>query len=135
MQVHEQTSISTALHPSKVWERPADDVYSILTSTYIEHFFRHVNLHQNVKSTIEEEINGELAFLDNLLKRNNGKISVLVYRKPTHTGKHLHYTYHAKTNCKQSLIPSLLNRANCINTNKYGLIKKDATINPVLKDN
>ena len=43
------------------------------------------HLHQNIKFTMEEESNGELAFLDTLLKRNNGEISVLVYRKPTHT--------------------------------------------------
>ena len=32
-----------------------------------------------------EESIRELAFLDTLLKRNIRKISVLVYRKPTHT--------------------------------------------------
>ena len=32
-----------------------------------------------------EESNGELAFLDTLLKLNNGKPSVLVSREPTHT--------------------------------------------------
>ena len=36
---------------------------------------------------MEEERNGELVFLDTLLKRNKGEISVLVYRKPTHTDK------------------------------------------------
>ena len=30
---------------------------------------------------MEEESNGELAFLDTLLKQNNGKMSVLVYLK------------------------------------------------------
>ena len=34
---------------------------------------------------MEEESNGEVGFLDTSLKRNNGEISVLVYRKPTHT--------------------------------------------------
>ena len=34
---------------------------------------------------MEEETKEELAFLDTLLKRNNGKISVLVHRKPVHT--------------------------------------------------
>ena len=29
-QDHEQTTISMALHPQKVWERFGDDVYSIL---------------------------------------------------------------------------------------------------------
>ena len=33
---------------------------------------------------MEEENNGELAFLDTLLKRNNEEISVFLYRKPTH---------------------------------------------------
>ena len=33
---------------------------------------------------MEEESNAELAFLNTLLKRNNGKIFVLVYRKPMH---------------------------------------------------
>ena len=77
MQAHESTAISTALHPPKVWERFADDVYSIVKRTQLENFFHHINnLHQNIKFTMEEESNGELAFLDTLLKRNNGEISV-----------------------------------------------------------
>ena len=53
---------------------------------HLENFFHHINnLHQNIKFTMEEESNGELAFLDTLLKRINGEISVLVYRKLTHT--------------------------------------------------
>ena len=90
MQNHERTAISTALHSPKVWERFVDDVYSILKRTHLENFFHHINnLHQNIKFTMEEESNGELAFLDTLLKRNNGKISVLVYRKPTHADQYL----------------------------------------------
>ena len=38
---------------------------------------------------MEEEGNGELAFLETLLKGNNGEVSVLVYRKPTHTDQYL----------------------------------------------
>ena len=53
---------------------------------HLENIFQHINnLHQNIKFIMEEESNGELAFLDNLLKWDNGEISVLVYRKPTHT--------------------------------------------------
>ena len=43
---------------------------------------------------MEEESNGELALLETLLKRNNGEISVLVFRKPTHTNQYLHYSDH-----------------------------------------
>ena len=57
---------------------------------------------------MEEESNGELAFLDTLLKRNNGEISVLVYRKPTHTDQYLYYSSHHQTSCKESVFPSCL---------------------------
>ena len=95
MHAHERSAISTALHPPRVWEQLVDDVYSILKCTHLESFFDHINnLHQNIKFTTEEESNKELAFLDTLLKRNNGKIFVLVYRKPTHADQYLHYSSH-----------------------------------------
>ena len=48
---------------AKVWERFVDDVYSILKRAHSENFFHHINnLHQNIKFTMEEENNGELAF-------------------------------------------------------------------------
>ena len=93
MQAHESTAIaiSTALHPQKVWERFADDVYSIVKRTHVENFFHQIkNLHQNIKFTRGGGSNRELAFLDTLLTRNNGEISVLVYRKRTHTEQYLH---------------------------------------------
>ena len=72
MQAYERTDITTALHAPKVCERFVDDVYSILKCTHLENFFHHINnLHQNIKFTMEEESNGELAFLDTLFKRNN----------------------------------------------------------------
>ena len=125
MQAYECTAITTALHPPKVWERFVDDVYSILKRTHLENFFHHINnLHQNIKFTMEEESNGELAFLDTLLKQNNEEISVLVYRKTTHTDQYLHYSCHHQTSCKESVVFSLLNRAYSIITNKDDLQKK-----------
>ena len=136
MQAHERTAISTALHPPKVWEQFVDDVYSILKRTHLENFFQHINnLHQNIKFTMEEESNGELAFLDTLLKRDNGEISVLVYRKPTHTDQYLHYSSHHQTSCKESVVSSLFNRAYSIITNKGDLDKENTRIKEVLKEN
>ena len=57
---------------------------------------------------MEEESHGQLAFLDILLKRNNGEISVLVYRKPTHTDQYLHYSSHQQASCKVSDVSSFL---------------------------
>ena len=57
MQAYESTATTTALHPSKVWKRFADDVYYILKRTNFENFFHHINnLHQIIK--LEEDSNG-----------------------------------------------------------------------------
>ena len=37
---------------------------------------------------MKEKRNGQITFLDSLLKQNNGKISVLVHRKPTDTDQY-----------------------------------------------
>ena len=136
MQVHESTAISTALHPPKVWERFVDDVYSIVKRTHLKNFFHRINnLHQNIKFTMEEGSNGELAFLGTLLKRNNREISVLVYRKPTHTDQYLHYSSHHQTSCKESVVSSLFKRAYSIIRNKDDLHEENARIKQVLKEN
>ena len=75
---------------------------------------------------MEEESNGELAFLDTLLKRNDGKISVLVYVKPAHTNQYLHCSSHHQT--------SLFNKAYSIVTNKYDLTKEKARIKQALRE-
>ena len=124
------------MHPPKVWEWFVDEIYSILKRTHLENVFHHINnLHQIIKFNIEEESNGELAFLDTLLKRNNGEISVLVYRKPTHTDQYLHYSSHHQTSCRESVVSSLLNKAYSIISNKDDLHKENARIKQVLREN
>ena len=67
MQVQKRAAITTTLHPPKVWELFADDVYCILKCTLLENLFHPIiNLHQNIKFTMEQESNGELTFLDNV---------------------------------------------------------------------
>ena len=125
-----------ALHHPKVSEQFVDDVYSILKHTLLENVFHHINDHdQNIKFMMEEESNGELASLDTLWKRNNGEISVLVYRKPTHTDQYLHYSSHHQTSCQKSVVSTLFNRAYSIITNKDDLHKENARIKQVLKEN
>ena len=63
LQSHEQTVILTALHPEKVGERFSTAVYSLLKRTY------HIdNLHRNIKFTMVDVSNEELAFVYTLLK-------------------------------------------------------------------
>ena len=84
---------------------------------------------------MEEERNGELAFVNTLLKRNNGEISVMVYRKPAHTDQYLHYSSHHQISCKETVASSLFNRAHSFITNKDDLHKENARIKQVLKEN
>ena len=84
---------------------------------------------------MEEESNGELAFLDTLLKLNNGEISVLVHKKLTHANQNLHFSFHHQTSCKKIVVSSLLNRAYSIFINKGDLHKENARIKQVLKEN
>ena len=84
---------------------------------------------------MEEESDGQIAFLDTLLKRNNGEISLLVYRKLTHTDQYLQYSSHHQKSCQESDVSSLFNRACSIIKNKDDLHKKNARIKQVLKEN
>ena len=75
---------------------------------------------------MKKESNEKLAFFQILLKRNNGKISVLVYRKPTDTDQYIHYSSYHQTCYKESVASSLLNRAYLIIKNKDDLTKASA---------
>ena len=83
---------------------------------------------------MDEKSNGELAFLDVLLKQNNGKISVLVYEKPTHTDQCLHYSSHHRISCKENVFSSLFNRAYSIIIYAEDLYKENARIKQLLKE-
>ena len=128
VKVHEQTAISTALNPLKFWGSLVGNVSSILKCTYLEKFCHNIeNPHENIKFTMENESNGDLAFLDTSLKRNNGNISVLVYRKPPHIGQCLQHSSHHQTSCKESVVSSFCNKANSTITNEYYLNKASVT--------
>ena len=77
---------------------------------------------------MEEESNGERAFNDTILKCNNGKIFVLVYRKPTHTDQYLPCISHKQASCKEGVVSSSFNRAYSIIPNKDDLTKENVRI-------
>ena len=107
-----------------------------LLRKHLKRFFQCINnLQQNIKFTKEEESKAELAFLDTLLERDNGEVSILVYRKPTHTDKYLQYNSYHQISCRKSVVSSLLNRAYSIITNKDDLDKENARIKQLLKEN
>ena len=108
-QAHEQIVLSTALVRNFREKNFFDDFHSIFNLKHFESFFHRINnLHQNNKFPMEEERNVKLVFLDYLLKRNNGKIFVLIYVKHTHTARYLHCGSHHQPSCKESVVSSLI---------------------------
>ena len=81
------------LHPPKVWERFVDDVYSILKRAHLQIFSITLKIFTKILSLLwRRKVIENLALFDTLLKRNNGKISVLEYKKPMHTDQCLQLT-------------------------------------------
>ena len=137
LQSLETTSITTADHPPKVWERHVDNVFSIVHKTCIQELLEHIdNLHPQTQFTKEEENNSSRPFLDTLVQQNHDKsISLKIYRKPTHTNQYLKCTSHNPTSAKQSVITALFDRADNVVSNKKDKIEEKHHILAALQQN
>ena len=65
----------------------------------------------HISFTTEQENNGQIPFLDTLIYRKTGTISINIYRKPTHTDKYLDFNSHHDKKHKVSTAATLLHRA------------------------
>lgn len=94
MEQFEQQAISTANYKPKIWYRYVDDTFVVWSHgrEKLEEFLQHINsIHENIKFTMETENEKmELAFLDVLVTRKEGRVGHTVYRKPTHTDRYVH---------------------------------------------
>ena len=134
MQAHESTALTCTSHPPKVWKRYVDDVFSIIKRSFLRSFYDHLNsLHTKIKFTIEEENDNCIAFLDTSVKRHEDQsLSVLVYRKPTHTEQYLNFHSNHETRVKESVICSLFLRAKNTISDAIELKKENDRITNVL---
>ena len=93
------------------WKRFVDDSFAIIKNSAVLSFPDTLNsTNPNINFTIEHERNGQIAFLDTLVPRNNCSISIDVYRKPTHTNRYLDYNSHHDCKHKISTATTLINR-------------------------
>ena len=76
--------------------------------------------HSQIQFTKEEEKDGQISFLDVLVKRENNSFKTSVYRKPTHTDRYTHFTSHHHPRVKTGTIKCLMRRAEkiCDNGNR-----------------
>jgi hypothetical protein len=79
----------------------------------LEKFFQNLNdISKDIKFTIELEENGNILFLDILIKRKeDGSLEHRVYRKKTHIEKYLHASSHHHPEHKLGVLKTLSMRA------------------------
>ena len=132
----EEVALTTAPNPPRWWFRFVDDSHASLKREYVEEFHKHLNsVNEQIQFTVEVEENNKLSFLDTVTTRQNGRIRVDVFRKKTHTDKYLDFTSNHPLQHKQSVVNTLLDRADKIPSTNRGKRKERKHVINVLKDN
>ena len=95
------------------YKRYVDDVILLFKSKdHVNKFLKYLNSrHKYIKFEHEEEKDGQLAFLDILVKRENNKFVTSIYRKETFSGVYLNHKSYLPNEYKHGLIFTLLYRA------------------------
>ena len=83
----------------------------------VDPFLEYLNTrHNNIKFTVEREVDGKLPYLDVLVDRvKSSKISTSLYRKKTFTGLMMNFTSYCTFSYKIGLIKTLVDRIYKIN--------------------
>ena len=90
-----KSAINASPVAPKIWKCYVDECFCIIKKNGVTAFHDTLNsIDTNTSFTIEQECNGKISFLDTLVSRSNGAVSVDVYRKPTHTDRYLDFNSH-----------------------------------------
>ncbi|XP_076038518.1 uncharacterized protein LOC143023787 [Oratosquilla oratoria] len=93
MEMLEKEHISHTIPNDSKWFRYVDDCLCITQKTTdIHDLQRKLNdIDDKIQFTVEEEINGQLPFLDTVIIRSGNSAKFKVYRKPTNKGDYIHF--------------------------------------------
>ena len=111
-----------------MWVRYVDDVWAIMDKE-ADHLglLNEINaLSPTIKFTCEMEKDGELPFLDCLVRNSEGMYHFDIHRKPTDAGMHLHSFSNHQNQVKKSVLFSLFLRA-------YRICDRDLLSNEISK--
>ena len=93
----------------------------------ITNFLEHINsVELAIRFTVEDnQADGAISFLDTIVKpETDGRLSITVYRHPTHTDQYLPWDSHYHLSAKYSVINTLTHRAKTV-CNKPELLQKE----------
>ena len=122
MEYLEETAIAAAPLNCKprLWKRYVDDILEVIKKQAVGELTEHLNSVDgtgSIKFTYESEDEKRMPFLDILIVRKpNGQLRLLVYRKKTHTDQYLNFASHHPLQHKLSVVRTLLTRCSRIIT-------------------
>jgi hypothetical protein len=98
------------------WYHYVDDIISSIPRGDTDHILENLNsVNRDIQFTLEKEEHNTINFLDlKIVRKPNNSLAFTVHRKPTHTNKYLNYESCNPRNHKESVVRSLLTRADKI---------------------
>uniref|UniRef100_A0A5S6Q0J6 Reverse transcriptase domain-containing protein n=1 Tax=Trichuris muris TaxID=70415 RepID=A0A5S6Q0J6_TRIMR len=96
-----------------LFKRYVDDCFAILEEGDEITLLQHLNsiFPGKIMLTMEKEENNGLPFLDVMVRREESKLTTMVYRKPTHSDRYLHFTSHHPLSVKRGIAIGMIDRA------------------------
>jgi len=113
-----------------------DDVLEIIKRGQVHNLTEHLNAADStdsIKFTHEEEKSGQIPFLDTLIIRKpDGSVKLLVYRKPTHTDQYLNFMSEHPLHQKMGVVRTLFDRMHSVVTEDEDKIHEENHIRAAL---
>ncbi|XP_072022566.1 uncharacterized protein [Amphiura filiformis] len=120
----------------KMWRRYVDDVLEVIKKGTTQQLTDHLNTvdpTNNIKFTHEEEENNQIPFLDTLIiRKTDGSVKLLIYRKKTHTDQYLNFSSQHPLHQKLGVVRTLLDRMECIVTEDVDKLEEESKIRSAL---
>ena len=120
----------------KLRRRYVDDVLEVIKKGTTQQLTDHLNTvdpTNNIKFTHEEEENNQIPFLDTLIiRKTDGSVKLLIYRKKTHTDQYLNFSSQHPLHQKLGVIRTLLDRMECIVTEEADKLEEERKIRSAL---
>jgi len=123
----------------RLWKRFVDDTLEVIKRGSVTQLIEHLILNSvdstgSIQFTYEEEAERQIPFLDTLLiRKEDGNIKLLVYRKKTHTDQSLNFMSHHPLHQKLGVIRTLLNRYENVVTEEEDRRQEEEHITSALK--